>query len=205
MALANYSDLQASVALWLNRSDLTAVIPDFVSLAESRMARQLRLRKQVTNTTLATVAGTQSVTLPADFLEAENLTITSVTPQATMSVVTPEIMDRRYPAGYNTGQPIIYCYMGDKLQLGPTPDAVYTISLDYYARFGALASNSTNWLLTNYPNLYLFATLAEAAMYMADEDKAAIWLQRYERDAEALKDADDAATRSGSTMRVRTL
>ena len=86
MALATYTDLLASVAAWLNRSDLTAVIPDFVSLAEGRIARDLRLRKQVINTTLSTVAGTQSVTLPSDFLEAENLAISNTSPAGALSV-----------------------------------------------------------------------------------------------------------------------
>ena len=45
MALANYADLTASVANWLNRTDLTAIIPDFVAMAESDISRDLRLRK----------------------------------------------------------------------------------------------------------------------------------------------------------------
>ena len=47
MALANYADLTASVANWLNRTDLTAIIPDFVAMAESDISRDLRLRKQI--------------------------------------------------------------------------------------------------------------------------------------------------------------
>lgn len=205
MALATYSDLQTAVANWLNRSDLTSVIPDFITLAEGRIARQLRIRKQVTNTTLTTVANTQGVTLPTDFLEMENISITSTTPQATLSVVTPEIMDRKFPAQYSTGQPVVYCIVGDTLQFGPTPDAAYTISMDYYQRLTALSTTPTNWLLTNHPNLYLFAALAEAHMYMANEDTAAIWLQRFEKDLETLNVADDESLRSGSIMRVRTL
>ena len=33
MALTTYTELKASVADWLNRTDLTNVIPDFISLA----------------------------------------------------------------------------------------------------------------------------------------------------------------------------
>ena len=32
MALANYTDLQSSIAAWAHRSDLTAIIPDFIAL-----------------------------------------------------------------------------------------------------------------------------------------------------------------------------
>ena len=69
MALANYTDLLASVASYLHRSDLTANIPDFVVLAEARISRDLRIRKQITTTNLTSVAGTKTLALPSDWLE----------------------------------------------------------------------------------------------------------------------------------------
>jgi hypothetical protein len=204
MALANYPDLLASVAAWLNRTDLTAVIPDFVTLAEERIARDLRIRKQVVNTTLSTVASTQSVTLPSDFLEIENISITSTSPYVALSVVTPEIMDRKYPATYWTGQPAVYCLLGDTIQFGPTPDSVYTISLDYYQRLN-IATSTTNWLLTNYPSIYLNACLVEGAAYLMDADKAQAYDARYRAAVDMLQTTDDGSLRSGSAMRVRVL
>lgn len=204
MALANYTDLQASVAAWLSRTDLTAVIPDFITLAEERIARDLRARRQVISTSLVTVAGIQSVTVPTDFLEAENIGISSTTPQAALSVVTPEIMDRKYPAGYQTGQPVVYCYLGNTIQFGPTPDAAYTISLDYYQRL-ALALTTTNWLMTNHPSIYLNACLVEGCQYLMDVDKGQVYDTRYMKAVHDLQDADDVAMRSGSAMRVRVL
>lgn len=204
MALANYTDLLASIAAWLNRTDLTAAIPDFVSLAEERIARDLRLRKQVVNTMLTTVAGVQSVTLPADFLEAEKLSITSTTPHGSMTVVTPEFMDRRFPNGYQTGKPVVYTMLGDVLQLGPTPDAAYTISLDYYQRMN-IAATLTNWLLTKHPSVYLNGCLVEASVYLMDVDKAQAYDTRYRAAVDGLQMDDDTALRSGSAMRVRAL
>ncbi len=205
MAIATYSDLQTSVANWLKRSDLTSIIPDFITLAEARIARDLRLRRQVTNTTLSTVAGTQTVTLPSDFLEMENITLTNTTPPAALSVVTPEIMDRKFPNGYVTGQPVVYAIVGDAIQFGPTPDAVYTVSLDYYQRFAALSTTPTNWLLTNHPGVYLFGALAEGAPYLMEDERTPLWDTKYRAEVAALQQADDAALRSGSAMRVRTL
>jgi hypothetical protein len=205
MAIATYSDLQTSVANWLKRSDLTSIIPDFITLAEARIARDLRLRKQVTNTALSTVAGTQTVSLPSDFLEMENITLTNTTPPAALSVVTPEIMDRKFPNGYVTGQPVVYTIVGDQVQLGPTPDAVYTVSLDYYQRFAALSTTPTNWLLTNHPSVYLFAALAEASGYVFNDERIPTWEAKYQADVRSLQESDDTALRSGSAMRVRTL
>ena len=205
MALATYSDLLASVATWMDRTDLTATIPDFVALAESRIARDLRLRRQISTASLSTVAGTSSVALPSDFLEIENITLSSTSPPATLSVVTPEILDRKYPAGYQTGQPMVYTILGDNLLLGPTPDGVYTVSMDYYARIAALSVTPTNWLLTNYPSVYLSGALVEAAMYLRSTDDIALFDARYRAEVKQIQDTDDVALRSGSQMRVRVL
>ena len=203
MALATYIDLLASVATWMDRTDLTAVIPDFVVLTEARIARDLRIRKQVTNTTTSTVANVQYIALPSDFLELENLSIPAASTPNYLAVVTPELMDVKYPAGINTGQPRVYTLLGDRIQFGPTPDAVYAVSIDYYARLAALATTSPNWLLTNYPNIYLFGALTEGWSYLMDADKSAYWQARYAGEIKSLNDADDEALRSGSSMRVR--
>ena len=205
MALANYTDLLASVAGWSNRTDLTAIIPDFVALAEARIARNLRLRRQVTNAAISTVAGTQSVSLPEGFLEIENIGLSSASPQSVLSVVTPEILDRMYPATFNAGQPVVYALLGDTIRLGPTPDSVYTVSVDYYKRWDALAVTDTNWLLTNYPMVYLAGAMTEASLYLQDTDKVALWDARFRAESITLQDTDDAALRSGSVMRVRVL
>lgn len=203
MALATYSDLIASIATWLNRSDLTSVIPDFVTLAEARVARDLRLRKLVSTATLTCTASVQTVALPTDLLEIENLTITNASPPRTLSVITPELMDVKFPEAYWVGVPTDYTIIGDNLVLGPTPDSAYTISVSYYPRNTALSSASTNWLLTNHPGIYLSAALHEAYAYLHDEERAIAWLQKYKLEADALMDYDDATLRSGSAMRVR--
>ena len=201
MALANYTDLLASLAAWSNRTDITALLPDFVALAEARIARDLRIRRQVTAASLATVANVQAVALPTDWLETENVTLVS-SPPNTLSVITPELMDAKFPAGYQTGRPVVYCIVGTNMQLGPTPDGVYTVTLDYYARFAALSVTPTNWLLTNHPGIYLSGAMAELNLYLAD-DRVALWDQKYRAEVAALQAADDQSLRSGSAMRVR--
>lgn len=42
MAITTYQELQDAVSNWLDRSDLTTRIPEFISLAEGEMRRQLR-------------------------------------------------------------------------------------------------------------------------------------------------------------------
>lgn len=202
MALANYTDLLASLAGWSNRTDLTAIIPDFVVLAEARIARDLRVRQMVANTTLVTVANIQGVALPTGWIETENMSVLG-SPPVNLLVITPEIMDQRYPAGYQTGKPATYCVVGNTMQLGPTPDSAYSISMDYYAKITALATTATNWLLTGHPGVYLSAAMAELSLYLQDDQRITLWDQKYKSEVAALQDADDQALRSGSSMRVR--
>lgn len=204
MALANYTDLLASVASWMNRTDLTTVIPDFVTIAESKIARDLRLRNQLTSGTLAVVASVREVTLPTGWLEFETISING-TPDSLCQFVASEYLDAWYPDGSYAGKPAYYTVQGTTVVFGPFPDAAYTANVSYYAAFGALATSTTNWLLTNAPNVYLYACLREAAFFTKDAPGAAQWDGLYKQEVKNLQDANDMATHSGSALRVRAL
>lgn len=203
MALANYSDLIASLPNWTKRADLASLYPDFVTLAEARIGRDVRVQAQIVTATLTTTSGTRGVTLPTDFLEAQSVTVSSVSPVATLAAVVPEYLNRRYPDDYQAGQPVLYSISGTSLLLGPTPDAAYDIALTYYARFDGLEANSTNWLMTNHPGIYLSAVMAEASIYTMED--AGMWNAKYQGEVSALHQSDDESKRSGSAMRVRNL
>jgi len=203
MAIGTYAQLQASVASWLKRTDLAANIPDFVTLCESRLARDLRLRRMIATTTLSTTAGTRAIALPDDWLETENLTITSGGVAALLGYMTPEQMDVRLPVGAFSGVPGYFTTLGANLVVAPTPDAAYSVSMDYYARIPALADAPTNWLLTTSPAIYLFGTLAEASPFTFDDERTALWEQKYQAEVMQLQGSDDTALRSGSVLRVR--
>lgn len=204
MALdGTYLGLKGAIASWLKRSDLTSSIPDLVDLAEARIARDLRLRAQVTFTTLTTVAGTEYVSLPTDFLEIENISLDGSV-ERPLTYETPEQLDARFPLGSGQSKPAVYTIIGDRLYLGPCPDSAYTVKFTYYARFTALSADAdTNWLLTKHPSIYLFAALAEAAPFLMNDERTAMWEAKYQADKSALEVADDQSLRSGSALRVR--
>ena len=202
MSLSNYTDLLASVASWMNRTDLTAVIPDFVTIAESRIARDLRIRKQLTQSTLTTSTSTRAVTLPSGWLEFSNLTIDG-TPDTILQAVTMEHLNANYPEGGWSAKPIVFATEGDTVVFGPLPDAAYTVNIDYFARFPALAANATNWLMTNHPKVYLSACLAEGCSFTFDKQGAAEWNAVYKGEIAELQKDDDRAVHSGSVLRVK--
>lgn len=204
MALANYTDLQASVANWLNRTDLTAVIPDFITLTESDISRDLRLRKQIVTSTLTTVANTRGVALPTDWLEFENVSLL-ISPERQLTYATVEQLDSVYPNNGGSNSPSLYTIEGDNILFGATPDAAYTVSILYYARFAVLATASTNWLMTNHPQIYLHGALKHACVYLKDSKRASEYLSLYMKAVQELQFQDDDAQHSGSVLRVRTL
>lgn len=205
MALdGTYTGLLASIASWINRTDLTTTIPDFVSIAESRIARELRLRTQLTTGTLTTSTTTRAVALPSDWLEFENVSIAG-TPETPCQYVNIEHMDVKYPENGYGGRPFVYTIEGPNMLFGPTPDSAYTVNVMYYARFPALATNGANWLLTNHPNIYLYACLREGAFFTKNKEEAVQWDGLFKQEVKTLQDADDEATHSGTALRVKTI
>ena len=204
MALANYTDLQASLANWLHRTDLTAMIPDFITLAEARIARDLRLRSQVTSATLGTTAGVRAVDLPTGWLEFENVTLTG-NPDKQLTYLNIQHLDTRFPGNDYTGSPYFYSIEGSQILFGPIPDSVYSVPILFYKRFDPLATTATNWLLTNHPSIYLFGSLAEAAPFLQQDERVAMWESKYKADIDSLQTSDDMAQFSGSALVVKAI
>lgn len=201
MALANYSDLRNAVAGWLHRDDLAASIPDFIALAEARLNRELRVRQQLTSATLATVAATQAVALPTDWRHFHRVRL--VAPDRPLTMLPGADFAALYRLS-DTGAPRNYTIEGASLLLGPVPDAVYNIEAVYYAAIPALSdAEPTNWLLTDWPSLYLYAALAEAAPFSGADARRAMWESMYAADLAAATAADRRARASGSTLRIR--
>ena len=71
MAITNYGELKTNVADWLNRSDLTSVIPTFIDGVHSKLNRDLRVRQMVQRATASVDA--EYSALPADFLEIRDI------------------------------------------------------------------------------------------------------------------------------------
>lgn len=198
MALSNYVDLQASVASWLHRSDMTAIIPDLIVLAEKRINGDLDARLQDTVGNLQTTANSATVTMPNDVINLRSLTLQS-SPNIVLDYLTPDQFNTQY-AGAVVQKPQSFAIIGGTIYLGPTPDAVYGLQCIYKASVPPLTTFGTNWLITNFPNVYLMAVLCEATRYTANDARLPTWETAY---AEAIKSVNAQDWYSGSTMRVR--
>ena len=168
MAITNYTELKSSLADWLNRSDLTTVIPDFITLAESQFNREIRNRKMIKRAT-ATIDSQYSA-VPADWLQTVDFVV-EANPVVTLDFITNEQLDK-YRAKYTTGgTPKFYTIVGQELEVLPVPDtATLTGEITYYSKIPALSgTNATNWLLNSSPDIYLYGTLMQSAPYLVDD------------------------------------
>ena len=85
MAIGTFAQLKTATANWLDRSDLTDRIPEFITLAEARFNRVLRIRDMETvSTAISTTAGTREYNLPTGFVQMKefHLSTDPITPLA---------------------------------------------------------------------------------------------------------------------------
>jgi len=204
MALTTYTELKASLADWLNRTDLTSAIADFISLAEAQMERQLRTRQMIVRATASFAAAAEYGTVPDDFLETKSIKL-DTNPVTSLSFQTIEAMDQLSNTTYlSSGKPLYFTVVGNQFRLLPIPDGAYTADLVYYAKLTKLSSTvATNFLLTQAPDVYLYGSLLQAAPYLQDDARISVWSSLYAAGLEQLQVADDRGSTSGGALLAR--
>lgn len=172
MALATYSDLQTQIANWLARDDLTAYIPDFITLFECAAARKLKVRLQESTATLTPSGGV--ATIPGDYLGYRRVTWTG-SPTTDLVYVTPAMYSTYIVVG--NGTPTVFTIEGSNLRVAPSDNT--SLTFDYFQRTAAL-SGTLNWLYTNHPDAYLFGALCEANAFNKGQalPDSAMWKSR---------------------------
>ena len=202
MAIGTFAQLKTAAANWLDRSDLTDRIPEFIVLAEARFNRILRIRDMETvSTAISTAAGTREYSLSTGFVQMKEFHLTT-DPLTPLAYITPEMMTRLW-AGSSKGKPEVFTIIADNVRLGPNPDAVYTTSMLYYKTFTALSdSATTNDMLTNNPDVYLYGTLLEAEPFIMNDQRVQLWGMAFEKAIGDIQKQDNKDRHSGSQLRV---
>lgn len=197
MALDTYAGLQASVGDFMLRSDLTAVIPDFIRLAETQINRRLRVADMMTSATLSITASATSTALPSDFNGVVSLELPSGI-GGPLRYEKPEGVRAMRQTNYMTpGIPFAFTVIGANIETVPAPSSTLACLLVYFQRIPVLSvSNTSNWLLTKHPDIYLYGALLQSAPYLKDDERLAVWGQLYET---ALKDLEGSDSRTSFT------
>lgn len=194
--ITNYATLQSAIADYLNRADLTAQIQTFIQFAEADLNTRLRSREMIVNAT-ATSDG-QFVALPPDWLEAINMMI--VGGQSPLRYITPDEADTIIKAQTFTSTRF-YSMTTGVIELVPPAVDDITIDMVYYGKIPALSdANTTNWLLTKAPDVYLYGALTHAAPFLMDDQRMAVFSQIYLARVQSLQDESQKSLHSGSPL-----
>lgn len=173
MALSTYSELQASVASWLERSDMTTVIVDCIALAEARLNRELGPVE--TDASLTGTVDSRSLDISAlSLVEPIELWVANPSNEDEREVQQQSPSTMAYAD--TSGPPQQWVMASTSaLKLDRPCDQAYAFRFHYRQRFALSDSATTNWLLTNHPDIYLAASLMWGAGYQEAFPNGAMW------------------------------
>lgn len=196
MAFENYAALQATVATFLIRGDQTATIPILIQLAESKINRDLRKRQAEMDANLTGVPGSRFIPLPAAYDEGLNCWYVDGSGRWPVArFVDPALIQTSTTAG----RPYQWTIDGSNLAFERPCDQAYSFTLRMLGKYALSDTVPTNDLLADYPDAYLFGTLAEAGPYLRDPDLTSVYEQKFDA-AIASINAKDARSRAPQTL-----
>lgn len=203
MAINNYTDLQSVVADWLNRTDLTARIPDFIALTEAEIRR--RLRRKTIRATIDIIVGETG--LLAEIAELRSIALTSGQPyqDKPLDVTTWEVVaEHRASRGGVAGRPVMAAVYADAIVVSPEPDQTYTANVVYFQKLVSLSGEApVNATLLESPDLYLYGALKHSAAFLQHDERLATWSGLFEDALDRLEQQRSREETAASIRRVR--
>lgn len=199
MAIGTYTELQAAMGNWLDRSDLTSRIPEFIQLGEARIKREVRTREMLARDDLALAEGARYVDLPSGFLDAKYLRI--LIPDVTTGrryydIVEMSVHELSIRSVNDARTPLAFA-IHEQIEFDSEADQAYTAEIYFYAAITALATTATNTLLTRAPDIYLYSALSEAAPFLGADERVPVWESKYVSARDGLNKSQLASRRGG--------
>ena len=204
MGFATRQDLENAVANQFVTSEIVPFVPTAIGFATSELNRRVRCREMIARSD-ATM-NSQYTSLPSDYLDMKTLYL-KTSPVERLEFISNEEMAAKKESGAYTGtsKPLYFTIEGSTLEVLPVPVTSYTVEMVYYSKIADLTTSaSSNWLLTNYSDIYFYATLMHAAPYIRGDERVTLWASAYEKSLEQLRLSDERSTFSGGVLKVRT-
>ena len=202
MAITTYTNLKSTILDFLNRDDMAAIVPTFVSLAEASMNRTVRHWRQEKRSNANLNSRYSEV--PTDFLQIIRFGIISGRTSPLEMISQGEMLDRRSQSANTSGTPLFYALTAGEIELFPTPSEAFATELYYYSKIDPLSdSNASNWLLQDYQDAYLYGSLIHSAPYLADDARLQVWAALFQSAIDAINIESDAVKSGGSGRRIK--
>ena len=186
----NYAELIEEISGYLEENDedsFVARLDDFVIMAEQAIYRAVSLpvTRFVDDGNIVCVAGTQTVTVPTNWLEIFAVTLKNAgaSSNETKGLFRKDesFIREVYPVSTTTGEPTDYAIIDQTtILLGPTPGSAYPL-LFYYKKFPeSIVTAGTTWLGTNCEQALLFGSVYNAYLYLkGDADLLGEYRQKF--------------------------
>ncbi len=190
--LDSFDSLKQSILDHLDRSDLETFVEDFITLAESKHRRDIRIRQMIAREPI-TIDNIYEP-LPDNFLEGKVLRLLT----DPITILTPtslhEITKKRR-AG--SGKPE-YFTINNELEFDIAPDASYSGEISFYKKVDSLSDSvSTNSILEEAPDAYLYGALSATAPFLMDDPRLVVWESLYQGVVQGLKESNKQSTSMG--------
>jgi hypothetical protein len=203
--ITNYGELKAEMDGsygYSHRTDLTDKWPLFIQLAQSRINRDLDDYAMETRATYTVPAGQRYTTLPTDMRVLLNIQAAISGGRKPLLPLSQEQMDTLW-SFVDTGTPENYSITGDQFELQPTPGEDTEIEIYYRYRLTQFVDDTdTNAILTKYPNIYVYATLIEYAMWGQGDERLPVFERAYAAEVEGINEEADERRQSGGSLQI---
>ena len=168
MPFTNYAELQTEVPNWLDIATAGITATDIITMAEASIKDRVRIREMFTTSQASTSTTTRDMALPTGFVEMVTLHFEE-DPLWQTTQVTPDQINEYFVN--SAGKPRFYATIGEELEFDRLSNEAYTVEMKYY-QFSALsASNTTNVILTKYPDLYMFECIRQGSIFLEEPEK----------------------------------
>lgn len=182
-------------------------VPSFIQMSEAKFNRTVFVRQmEVRSSTLTdnTAAEPEFIILPDDFQSMRRIRLSGIAGKPNLEFMTGVQMEEyRLKIGNVAAQPRYFTIFGSEIELAPTPDAAYAVEMIYRANIAALAANSTNWLLSMAPDLYLYGALMESAPYLQNDARLQVWGSGFKQALDDLNALGLTSAFNAGPVRVR--
>jgi hypothetical protein len=197
-----YTSLQEDLRKYLERGMTLASdpivfeqIPRLITLAEQRIARELKVQGFINVVTMTLVPNQSVYAKPDRWRDTVSLNISDTPSSNKRNPVFArgyEYLRSYWPDPSETGRPQFYAdYDFEHWLLAPTPDAAYKVEVNYYQLPPLLDDTvQTNWLTEQAPQLLLYASLLEATPFLKNDERIGTWQTMYDRAAAMLNGED---------------
>ena len=201
--ITDYDSLKLAVAGFLNRDDLTSSIPAFISLAEAQISRR-DIRHWRMQNRAETSSDSRYIDVPPTWIETMRLVAQGDPDRPLEFVGRWDMADMRRRMGEAPAPPMYYSHIEGTFEVFPVPGESVTYELQYLQEIPKLSdANTSNWLLDEAPDVYLYGALIHTAPYLQNDQRTQTWASLYSAGVAAVNRTSKRAMASGSGKRKK--